>query len=275
MEQSWQSIILWQELVNYWKRNPVLAIEWLSPVSACIQAIKKWEDFLLQNLPLLLFLEKQKNEKYWKNELTNNIMKILLTAEKLTNYAAWYVLRYMPSRAKLQSALMKKSDNNETLVTEVMTEMERYIHEDRTVEGLVRMWIERGKTEQYIRMKLREKLFDSDVVERILGEYSENISSFATYEKVVEQRISVLLARGKSRGFILGTLRREYPRFHEEIEQKLSDSSSGDTESLTLWLEKLSHKHDFHERTGRQKAIASLLQKGFRYDDIVRQMEQK
>lgn len=83
--------------------------------------------------------------------------KILTSESALLNFAAWYAMRYLPSRAKLRTALMKKSADNEAIVRNVMAEMEQYISEERTIEGLVRMWLERGKTESYIRSKLREK----------------------------------------------------------------------------------------------------------------------
>jgi len=99
--------------------------------------------------------------------------KILTTEPKLLSYAGWYVLRYMPSRAKLEQALMKKSDNTTVIVTQVMEQMEGHIREDRTIESLIRMWLDRGKTEVYMRTKFREKQFDPLVIEEILAEYSE------------------------------------------------------------------------------------------------------
>ncbi len=85
--------------------------------------------------------------------------RILTTQESLMNYAAWYAMRYLPSIEKLRESLMKKSAKNNLLVDSVMEEMTTYISEKRTIDGLVQMYTEQGKTQLYIEQKLKTKKF--------------------------------------------------------------------------------------------------------------------
>lgn len=201
--------------------------------------------------------------------------KTIRTAERLLKYAGWYALRYMPSRAKLREALMKKSEDDAVLVDGIMIQMDGYIAEDRTIESLVRLWLDRGKTESYIRTKLRERQFDPAIVDRILDEYRTGLSDWYTYAKNVERRIISLLERGKSRKIIELTLAREYPRFRLEIQSLLDILSPDDTASLIREIEKLSHRHDPSDPKSRDKLIRKLMMRGFSYDAVRKGLDQK
>jgi len=199
--------------------------------------------------------------------------KILTTESSLLNFAAWYAMRYFPSLAKLRTALMKKSDNNEAIMANVMAEMTQYISEEKTVEGLVRMYLERGKTERYIRLKLREKQFDRVVVEAILAEYLDQISDWKTYEKTVERKIANMLEKNKSKRFIENTFSRTFSQFSSEIKILLERLCPDDTEALRAELAKLTDGHNPSDRKERERIIRKLLSRGFSYDAIRRIMQ--
>lgn len=143
--------------------------------------------------------------------------KILTTESALLNYAAWYAMRYFPSLAKLRESLMKKSANNEPLVSIVMTEMGQYINEERTIDGLVRMYTEQSKTRPYIEQKLRAKKFQLDIIEATLEAYQNTFTSWDNYENIITRKIQDLLAKNRSRRHISQVLGQKYPIFKHEI----------------------------------------------------------
>ncbi len=143
--------------------------------------------------------------------------RILTKKEPLMNYAAWYAMRYLPSMRKLQEALLKKSANNAPLAAEVMKEMVTYIHEEQTVEGLVRMYTEQSKTRPYIEQKLRLKKFDAEVIVSVLDSYTDTFQSWKDYEQTITKKMHDYRGKNKSSKYILGTLVQKYPNFKQEI----------------------------------------------------------
>ncbi|MDP2104044.1 MAG: RecX family transcriptional regulator [Candidatus Gracilibacteria bacterium] len=194
--------------------------------------------------------------------------KILTTESSLLNYAAWYAMRYFPSLAKLREALMKKSANAEPLVSIVMAEMGQYICEERTVDGLVRMYTEQSKTRPYIEQKLKAKKFQIDIIEITLEAYGDTFISWNNYENTITRKIQDLLTRNRSRRYISGALTGKYPNFKQEIYSLIETLCPDETEAIRSEFEKLCKKHDTGSPKERQKIIAKLLAKGFPYDKV-------
>ncbi len=198
--------------------------------------------------------------------------RILTTKESLLNYAAWYAMRYLPSFRKLREVLMKKTLQNAILVESVMSEMKEYISEERTVDGLVRMYTEQSKTRPYIEQKLRQKKFAEDIIIQTLESYKDSFFSWNSYEQTIGRKIIDYLGKSKSKKFINGTLSQKYPNFKKEITALLDELVPDEAESVLLEYEKLSKKHDIANSKERQKIVQKLLLKGFSYDSIKRVM---
>lgn len=184
--------------------------------------------------------------------------RILTTEESLLNYAAWYAMRYFPSFRKLREALMKKSLNNEALVASVMKEMTTYISEERTVDGLVRMYTEQGKTRPYIEQKLRLKKFEEDIITATLESYHNSFISWTAYEQVITKKMENYLQKNKSKKYIIGILTQGYPNFKNEINTLLNNVAPDETESIQREFIKLSKKYDLSHKKERQKVIQKL-----------------
>lgn len=200
--------------------------------------------------------------------------RILTTEESLLNYAAWYAMRYFPSLRKLREALMKKSLDNTVLVEAVMERMSEYISEERTVDGLVRMYVEQSKTRPYIEQKLRLKKFGDGIIANTLESYADSFHSWGSYEQTITRKIQDYLQKNKSRKYISGTLIEKYPNFKNEIRAVLNEAIPDETGAIFSELEKLARKHDIADRGERQKIIRKLSMKGFPYDAIKKAMQE-
>ena len=196
------------------------------------------------------------------------MIKTITTEARLMNYAAWYAMRYMPSFRKLQEVLMKKSWSNSVLTNLVSTRMQEYVSEERTVDGLVRMHLDQGKTIEWVKRKLKEKLFDPEVTAKVLEEYAEWFASWKTYAQNIERKLQEFVSKGKSKQYIRWALLQKYPSFKNEIAELLEAYCADETESVQKELEKLLKKHDIQDTKERQKLIQKLCLKGFSYDLI-------
>ncbi len=200
--------------------------------------------------------------------------KILKTQESLMNYAGWYAMRYFSSLQKLREALMKKSLNNEIIVNTVMMEMSAYISEERTVDGLVRMYTEQSKTRPYIEQKLRAKKFAKDVIISSLDVYENAFISWDLYEQTITQKIFSYLQKHKSKRYIIGTLGQKYPNFKQNILALLDQIAPDEMESIQEEYIKLAQKFDSNNSKERQKIVQKLSMKGFSYDSIKKVMRE-
>lgn len=184
--------------------------------------------------------------------------RILTTQESLMNYAAWYAMRYLPSFQKLREALMKKSQDNGVLVESVMEEMSTYISEERTVDGLVRMYVEQSKTRPYIEQKLKLKKFGADIISMTLDLYSESFISWNAYERTITQKVHQYIEKNKSGKYIFGMLVQKYPNFKNEIHSLLDELSPDEGDVVQVELIKLSKKHDLSSQKEREKVTQKL-----------------
>ena len=199
--------------------------------------------------------------------------RILTTKDALMNYAAWYAMRYFPSLRKLRESLQKKSFNNTALVDEVMKEMGEYISEERTVDGLVRSYIEQSKTRPYIEQKLKLKKFGEEIIISTLESYRDSFTSWTSYESTITRKMNDYLGKNKSKRYIIGTLIQKYPNFKNEITELLNGASPDETESIQRELAKLSGKYDVTDKKDRQKIMQKLCTKWFPYDAVKKVMK--
>ncbi|MDD2917215.1 MAG: RecX family transcriptional regulator [Candidatus Gracilibacteria bacterium] len=201
--------------------------------------------------------------------------RILTRKEPLMNYAAWYAMRYLPSMQKLRESLLKKSGNNALLTEDVIQEMTTYIHEEQTVEGLVRMYTEQSKTRPYIEQKLRQKKFEAGIIASILDSYADTFMSWKGYEQTVTKKIRDYREKNKSGKYVRGVLIQKYPNFKREIGELLEEIYFDEADIVRTEYEKLSKKHDISNHKERQKIVQKLCLKGFAYEDIKRVIREK
>ena len=201
--------------------------------------------------------------------------RILSKKEPLMNYAAWYAMRYLPSMRKLQEALLKKSANNTTLTAEVMKEMATYIHEEQTVEGLVRMYTEQSKTRPYIEQKLRLKKFEKEIITSVLDSYADIFDSWKDYKQTITKKMYDYRGKNKSSKYILGTLVQKYPNFKQHITELLQSIAPDEEDVVREEYAKLLKKHNVSDNKERQRIIQKLCLKGFSYDSIKKVMREQ
>lgn len=163
---------------------------------------------------------------------------------------------------------MKKSEKNESLVEAVMEEMKAYISEERTVDGLVRMYAEQSKTRPYIEQKLKLKKFGEDIIATTLDSYQESFISWPAYEQVINRKMTDYIRKNKSRKYIAGILIQKYPNFKNEITALLDEFFPDEIGAVQEEFGKLSGKYDMTDRKERQKIIQKLCAKGFPFSLI-------
>lgn len=107
---------------------------------------------------------------------------------QLRNYAEWYYTKYFPSKRMLQEKLSERGEEEE-VVSRVMCDLESLIVEDKIIESRIHAYISSGKTERYIRTKLRQKKFDTELTEKLLTEREDILHDPETYRTQIERVI--------------------------------------------------------------------------------------
>ncbi len=178
---------------------------------------------------------------------------------QLKNYAEWYYTKYFPSRKKLLEKLLSKESERE-VVDRVMNDLSSLIVEEQNVESRVHAWIQAGKTEQYIKTKLLQKKFDTDIVRKTLETYESSFSSPDIYRGKIEQFIEKRKRQHSSRHKIQYELRSLYPDLKSLIEEMLADYD--DEEALIEKIPALLKKYP------QEKVVQKCSVEGFRTSDI-------
>lgn len=172
-----------------------------------------------------------------------------------------YIERYAPSRERISLYLYKKGyiDAWEKLI-------EVGYDEQLMVNIWIRSFISLWRWEQDIRMKLLKKKFPKQMVEDALERFKDDIYNWENSKSTIEHRIHSYLSKGKSTRGIFSILIGRYPYFRKEIGAILENSS--DRENLQIVIAKYATRYNISTWDWRQKVIASLMRKGFLYDDI-------
>lgn len=135
-------------------------------------------------------------------------------SQKIINYAIWYYLKYFPSVGKLKQKLDQTfwPDSEkwqkywgifeEDIRYIIEEKMNNVIVEEQIISSKIRNYIGRWKNLNYIKSKLREKLFDEEKYEKILQEeFNAYEQSILDYTKVYKQ-IVILYKKNKSKNYI-------------------------------------------------------------------------
>ncbi len=179
-----------------------------------------------------------------------------------------YITRYIPSRKKLEGYIARKS--YALIPSEVLREIG--YDESLMLDIWMRSFISMGKWERMIRQKLLLKGFGKEDIERTIQTHADEIYNWSEYESKIEEKIENLRSRGKSKMQIGVLLIGAFPYFRTEIEELLSGIQ--DQGNLQKEWTKLQRKYNVSDRKEQQKALASLLRKGYTYDEIKRVMKE-
>jgi regulatory protein len=127
-----------------------------------------------------------------------------------------------------------------------------------------------GKWEREIKIKLQKKEFPKSLIEEYVIQSQEEVRDWESNRHAVEHQIFTLESRGKSKQVISQLLVSRYPYFRDEIAEILNASS--DTSALRKEIEKYSTRYNLEDPKEKQKFYAAILRKGFRFDDIKREL---
>ena len=202
-------------------------------------------------------------------------------SQRITDYAIWYYLRYYPSRKKLSQKLRYKfgpesekwkkhwgisDDEIEYILQE---KLRNIIQEEEVCRSKIKNLVGKNKNVSYIKNNLRQKLFDTEMIEKILQiEFRYEEQSLLRPEKL-QKKIIELQKRWKSIWYI----RQKF--VERDVDRELVESLlweiflNWDQENLEKEYKKISQKSE------KQKTIEKLLRKWFYYWDIKQLFDEK
>lgn len=97
-------------------------------------------------------------------------------------------MKYFPSRAMLLEKLSRKTDDK-GVIARVMDDLEFLIVEDKIIENRVHGYLSQGKTSRYIRTKLFQKKFDSELIDLALLAEEDVVKNPETYRAQIQKHI--------------------------------------------------------------------------------------
>ena len=183
--------------------------------------------------------------------------------DALLRYAEKYKNRYLPSRQKLVQQLSSKC-KDETTVAAVMAIVDPQINDAATaLERASRMQAQ-GKNIQYIKTKLRQRLYDAACIQNCITALTYESGSIWSHDTLIK-RIEQLQRQGKSMQHIrqkLSEQSSDRPLVEAALQEIFGDD--GDQSNIEREYDKLIRKN-----TAADKIVQRLISKGFRYADIV------
>ncbi len=192
-----------------------------------------------------------------------------MSFESFRNYALNYYLRYYPSKKKFKEKLLKKSQDDEKLVLDVLKSMENIIVEKLVIESKIRLYIGRNKNLSYIKSKLFEKGFEKYEYEKIL-ENNYNLDETLLDRDYIKRKILDYMKKWKSKNYIFQRLferKQDKDLINQILEQNYTKED--ELEVLKKEYKKLvSCYPQLDLGTNKNKIIQKLLAKGFKYDFI-------
>lgn len=187
---------------------------------------------------------------------------IITTFSRLKDYSLWYYFKYLPSINKLENKLLEKTMQNRELVEQVFEDIKHLFQEEQIIESKVKVYLFRNKNLSYIKGKLREKLFDKELVIKIL---EQNITEWESLfsESYLLKKIENYKQKWKTKKYIFQRLvdRNEDKEIVENCLEKVF-WEEWENEILKEEFEKLRWKYE------NKKIIEKLLRKGFEYSEI-------
>lgn len=181
-------------------------------------------------------------------------MNILL---RLTNY----ISRYAPSEKKVIGYLEKKNYAEPRQIL-----IDNGYDESMMCDIWIRSYISLGKWKREISLKLRKKEFPKEMILQKMEQYDADIHDWEGTKPHIINQIRTLEQRGKSHRMIISLIISRYSYFRDEIQELLWDSN--DSDNLQKEVQKYKNRYNIEDKKIREKMIASLLRKWFRYSDI-------
>jgi SOS response regulatory protein OraA/RecX len=178
---------------------------------------------------------------------------------QLRNYAEWYYTKYFPSKRMLQEKLFGRGEEEE-VVHRVMSDLESLIVEDKIIESRIHAYISSGKTERYIRTKLRQKKFDTELIEKLLTEREGILHDPETYRPQIERAVQKWVQKWISKKALQYELSIKYPDARDVITELLVDY-----DDKTILQEKAP---ELLRKYSQEQFVWKLSQKGFQISDI-------
>jgi SOS response regulatory protein OraA/RecX len=184
---------------------------------------------------------------------------------------AWgreYATRYQPSVAKLKQQLARKCPSAPAVVEQVMERLGSALHDDiralELAEGLQRQ----GRHAGDMRTKLRQRLFTAATIERCLETLSAASGSVLDAESLARKAHKL-----QRKGLSQQAMRRKMTGAKgdgELVQNAVQEAlgESGDGPAIRAALVKLARK-----QLDRRKVIQRLMAKGFRYAEIMAQLQ--
>lgn len=195
-------------------------------------------------------------------------------SQKIIDYAIWYYLRYYPSIKKLENKLKQKFwpdskkwkiygwINDEEINYILEEKLKNIIQEKEVLRSKIKSYIAKNKNLNYIKQKLREKLFSNEMIDELLqDEFLSEWESLLTRDYIRKQ-INLYKSKWKSRLYIKQKL---IERDEDKIlvESLLKEAFlDWELEQINFEYEKLNWKYE------KNKVIEKLLRKWFSYNDI-------
>jgi len=109
------------------------------------------------------------------------------------------------------------------MVGQAMEALSSLFIEKNIIESRVHEYISQGKTAYHIRQKLRQKKFETLLVEEVIGGYADIFRDDETYRKVIEDFCHKARRKGFSRKKTLYELGFKYPDSEKLIGETLRD----------------------------------------------------
>ena len=184
--------------------------------------------------------------------------------KRLLSYAEWYTLKYLPSINKLRQKLESKSDNPED-INKIIDKISKFIDEDYLIKEYIRSGIIAWKNSNTLRNNLLNKLFNKDLVNKILLENNDEFNDIDNYEKHIISNLNKFKNKWKSKQASINSVNIKYYNFRETINNLADNIFKEEDESkaiITLIQKFKANKID------NNKIITRLLSRGFKYDSI-------
>lgn len=194
------------------------------------------------------------------------LIKFCMNYNQIKNYSINYYLRYYPSKNRLEEKLKDKFDLNESDLQKIMSDLEFILVEEDVIKAKVNTLINRGKNISYIKNNLLQKKFCKDSVLSYLEEISE-WTSVLLYDNVL-QKVQSYFDKNKSKQYVYSKLK-ERPEDVWLVEECIREVYEESEVQLILHIYYGNEaKYNLKEPKAKQKFIASLLSKWFKYGDI-------
>lgn len=181
--------------------------------------------------------------------------------ERLAAYGLGYALRYQPSAAKLRQQLIAKA-GNDLLADQVLLRLSEHVNDDVRASELAERLQGQGRNAQQMRLKLRQRQFPAEVIERCIATLSAATGSVLDGDALA-RKVQRFRAKGLSQQAMRGKLMGSAAD-RTIVQEALTDAGS-DEPALRAMIARLGRKG-----LDRQVLIRRLAAKGFRYADIVR-----